>query len=84
MVLNSEGHLEPLHALYHKNCLPAIEAAIRDGHRCAFSFYDQVRVRYVVPSEIAHLDAGLRSFRNANTPTEWRAMLEQATTCELL
>lgn len=85
VVLNAEGYLEPLHALYHKNCLPAIETAIRSGQRCAFSFYDQVRVRYVIPSEIAHLDAGLRSFRNVNTPAEWQTvLLEEATIGEPL
>ncbi len=70
VVLKQGEWLEPLHAVYRKSCLPAIEAAIRAGQRQAFCFYPQVRVRYVSPSEIAHLDPDLRSFRNVNTPEE--------------
>jgi len=70
-VLKQGEWLEPLHAVYRKSCLPAIEAVIQTGERCAFSFYDQVRVRYVDPVEISHLDSELRSFCNVNTSAEW-------------
>jgi molybdopterin-guanine dinucleotide biosynthesis protein A len=78
VVLKHEKGLEPLHAVYRKSCLPAVEATILSGERCAFAFYDRIRVRYVAPSEIASLDPDLRSFRNLNTPGEWRAALEKA------
>ena len=71
VVLKQGEWLEPLHAAYRKSCLPAIEAVIRAGKRHAFSFYDQTRVRYVDPIEIAHLDPELRSFCNVNTLEEW-------------
>lgn len=75
VVLRASEYLEPLHAVYRKSCLPAIEAAIRAGERQAFCFYDKVRVRYVDPAEIEHLDPDLQSFRNVNTPEEWRVAL---------
>lgn len=78
VVLKHEQGVEPLHAVYRKTCLPAIEATIRSGERCAFAFYDQIRVRFVAPAEIAHLDPDLYSFRNLNTPQDWHAALEQA------
>lgn len=78
VVLKHEQGVEPLHAVYRKTCLPAIEATIRSGERCAFAFYDQIRVRFVAPAEIAHLDPDLRSFRNLNTPQDWHAAVAQA------
>ena len=78
VVLKHDQGVEPLHAVYRKTCLPAIEATIRSGERCAFAFYDQIRVRYVAPPEIAHLDPRLCSFRNLNTPQEWCQALHQA------
>jgi len=79
VVLKRGKWLEPLHAIYRKNCLPAMETVIRDGKRRVFSFYDQVQVRYVAPAEIAHLDPALQSFSNLNTPQEWRAVLARST-----
>jgi molybdopterin-guanine dinucleotide biosynthesis protein A len=73
VVLKHSRGVEPLHAVYRKSCLPSIEATIRRGERCAFAFYDQIRVRTVEPDEIASLDPDLRSFRNLNTPAQWRA-----------
>jgi molybdopterin-guanine dinucleotide biosynthesis protein A len=77
IVLKHEDGVEPLHAVYRRSCLPAIEATIRTGERCAFAFYDQIVVRYVSPAEIATLDPTLRSFRNLNTPDQWHEVLVQ-------
>lgn len=76
VVLLRQGEwIEPLHAAYRKSCLPTIEAVIRSGQRRVLAFFDAVKVRYVLPAEIAHLDPGLESFRNINTPEEWRAVV---------
>jgi molybdopterin-guanine dinucleotide biosynthesis protein A len=75
VVLKHDEGVEPLHAVYRKSCLPVIEATIRSGERCAFAFYDQIAVRYVAPAEIAGLDPTLRSFRNLNTPDQWREVV---------
>jgi molybdopterin-guanine dinucleotide biosynthesis protein A len=73
VVMLQQGEwVEPLHAVYRRReCLPAIEAAIQGGRRRIVSFFDAVRVRYVHPAEIAHLDPDLRSFYNVNTPEDW-------------
>lgn len=68
-----DGRLEPLHAVYHKRCLPAIEASIAAGERRADAFHLGLRVRYVSPAELAPLDPDLGSFRNLNTPEQWLA-----------
>lgn len=63
--------VEPLHALYSRTCLPAIESRLQAGERRVISFYPDVRVRYLEDREIAVLDPDGRSFANANTPDDW-------------
>jgi molybdopterin-guanine dinucleotide biosynthesis protein A len=62
---------EPLHALYRKSCLPAIEAALNAGRRRAVSFLQDVNVCYLDEGVLRQVDPELRSFRNVNTPQEW-------------
>jgi len=75
-LLCHNGYFEPLHGAYQRTCLNPIEAAIRAGKRRIVSFFPQVRVRTVTPEEIAPIDPRLESFRNLNTPEEWRAARE--------
>ncbi|MHB0856926.1 MAG: molybdenum cofactor guanylyltransferase [Anaerolineae bacterium] len=62
--------LEPLHALYHKRCLPPIIDSLRQGRRRAVSFLDQCRVRELAPEEADRIDPEGRSFFNVNTPAD--------------
>ncbi|MGD8624475.1 MAG: molybdenum cofactor guanylyltransferase [Anaerolineae bacterium] len=62
---------EPLHALYAKSCLPAIEDLLAAGGRRIFDFYPHVRVRYVDRKEIDRFDPDHLSFLNVNTPEDW-------------
>ncbi len=71
-----EEAIEPLHALYSQECLPAIEARLSAGQRRMISFYPDVRVRYVEAREIAIFDREGRSFANANTPEDWDRLKE--------
>ncbi len=73
------GYEEPLHALYHCRCLPAIEARLAQGQRRVISFMGDVRTRYVGEDELRSVDPQLRSFVNANTPAEWDAALQLLT-----
>lgn len=66
---------EALHTLYHRRCLPAIEARLAGGERRAICFLPDVRVRYVPEPELRHFDPTLQSFFNANTPEEWAQVL---------
>ena len=75
------GREEPLHALYRREvCLPAVERAITAGRRRLISFLPEVRVRYVPERELRAVDPELNSFANANTPTEWEALMRRMTT----
>lgn len=67
-----EGQAQPLHALYHSNCLPAIEFALAAGRRRMDSFLPNLRVRTVTQDSLRPLDPQLQTFVNVNTPGEWR------------
>ena len=64
--------LQPMHALYHRSCLPVMESLIqaRDFkiHRLADD--PSLRVRLVLPEELRLLDPDARSFYNINTPDD--------------
>lgn len=62
-----KGYLEPLHAVYSKNCIPHMEALIKQGDLKITNFFPQVKVRYVEEEEIARFDPQLLSFFNINT-----------------
>ena len=69
-----DGYAEPLHALYHRRCLPAIVARLDAGERRVISFLPDVRTRYVDEADLRAIDADLSSFVNVNTPEEWAAV----------
>ncbi len=61
---------EPLHAVYSKACLPAIEASLQAQMLKITSFYGRVTVRFVGRKEIEAVDEDGRSFANLNTPED--------------
>jgi molybdopterin-guanine dinucleotide biosynthesis protein A len=65
------GYEEPLHALYHRRCLPAMATRLGQGERRVISFMDDVRTKRVAEHELREVDPELHSFLNANTPDEW-------------
>jgi len=67
---SADGY-EPLHAVYRREtCLPAIEQAIDSDQWKLISWFPQVRVRKILPSEVARLDPQGLAFHNVNTPEE--------------
>ena len=70
-----EGQSQPLHALYSRRCLPAVERALSAGLRRMDSFWNEVRVRLIPADPLRAFDPDLRTFTNINTPTEWEEAL---------
>ena len=62
--------LQPLHALYSKNCLTPIKETIAQGKYKILDFYSRVKVRIVEEKDFIHLDPSKASFINVNTPDE--------------
>ena len=71
VIPEGEGGLEPLHAVYRRGVLPAVEDALRNGQCRVVSFFDKVRVRRVPLAEVVRIDPDLGAFRNINTPEEY-------------
>ncbi|MCB0115430.1 MAG: molybdenum cofactor guanylyltransferase [Caldilineaceae bacterium] len=71
VVPHAHGRAQPLHALYHPRCLPAVLAQLESGRRRMDSFFAQVRVLHVDEDTIRRFDPALESFANANTEEEW-------------
>lgn len=66
--------LEPLCAIYSKNCLGSIEELLKQNELRINKLFDMVKVRYVEEEEIDKFDPEHLSFFNINT----RADLERA------
>ena len=62
--------IHPLHAIYRRTCLPAIQHAIDRGDRRLNAFFNDVKVRYARAEEMRAHDPDLRSLINVNDPDE--------------
>ena len=73
--------IEPLHAIYSRNCLPAIVRLLEAGHKKIVDLPGKVRVRYLSQEVVERYDPEHRSFFNINTPdqlVEARAIIEES------
>lgn len=67
-----DGEYEPLHAVYRRTCLPAVERALAHGDRRMVSFFPAVQLQVVEQVEIAEFDPQGMSFFNVNTLEDLR------------
>lgn len=67
-----QNGLQPMHALYHRNCLPIMESLIhaQDFKIQRLADHPSLRVRVVTSEELGTLDPQGRSFYNINTPDD--------------
>jgi molybdopterin-guanine dinucleotide biosynthesis protein A len=73
------ARMEPLHAVYTRFCLPALEEALRAGRFKLAAVLDELSVHFVTEAESAAHDPSLRSFWNVNTPEDFVQAEEQMT-----
>jgi len=64
------GLVEPLHAVYSKNCLAPVEGLLERGERRLSPLFGLVKVRYVEAEEIDRFDPEHLSFFNVNTEAD--------------
>ncbi len=69
---------ETLHAVYSKNCLPAIEQRLLANQLRVIGFFEDVSVRYIERDEVGRFDPQFQSFINMNTPEDWAKVQEIA------
>ncbi len=63
-------HLEPLQAVYSKDCISEIEKLLAQDRLKVEGLFSGVRTRFVESAEIERFDAAHLSFININTPTD--------------
>lgn len=77
VIPESDKGLEPLHAVYGRNAIPAIEEALHAGRAQVASFFDRVRVKRIARREVEEYDPAFASFRNINTPEDYFHLREE-------
>jgi len=65
-----EGMIEPLHAVYSKNCLNNMKTQLEQGYLKISYLLDTVRVRYVEIAECQKFDPQLLTFFNINSQSD--------------
>jgi len=62
-------------AVYDRALAPRIDRLLAAGERRVKMLLAASKVRYVTPEELRAVDPELRSFRNINTPADYRAWI---------
>ncbi len=70
VIPDAAGELQPLHAVYGKACLPAMERRLRAGQLKIAGVFDEVRVLGVPAEVVARFEAPELAFMNLNTPDD--------------
>ena len=78
VAFREDDRFEPLHAVYSKNCVAAIEQLLQRNNVRIIEILPLVNVRYLKPEEIERFDPRHLSFFNINTEAELREGIELA------
>ena len=62
--------MEPLHAIYSKNCMVLMEKQLKQNNLKITAFFSSVKVRYVEQDELDRFDPERLSFFNINTEAD--------------
>lgn len=74
-IADYNGRLQPLCAIYSKNCIEPIKKQLEKNELKIRDFFDYVKVRKISKEEITKFDSGGLSFSNINTPEEYLALM---------
>lgn len=80
VIPRSGKQVEPLHAVYSKDCIGPIETCLSKGNCRVADVLPEVKVRYVEPDEIDKFDPQHLSFFNVNSEADLeraRAIIER-------
>lgn len=69
-----QSGIEPLHAFYHRRCLPTIEKNLEEGLLKVRALFQTCSVRYVEEAELQAFSELSKAVCNVNTPDEWSAI----------
>ena len=77
-VVEIDGFLHPLSAVYRRRTLPHVEALLAADRLRPVFLFEAVRTRRVQPSELASVDPQLLTLRNLNTRQDYLDALSTA------
>jgi molybdopterin molybdotransferase len=77
IIPESEGGLEPLHAVYGKGVIPVIEDALSRGNRKIAECCYGMNTTIIPRGEVGKIDPEFISFRNINTPEDYFRLREE-------
>ena len=77
VVPHTSDGLQPLHAIYSKQCMEPIQHALELGITKIVDVYPLIRLRVVDEEEFLALDPERRSFTNVNTPEDLKMIQEK-------
>lgn len=75
VTLNGDGRVQPLHAVYSRGCLPAVERALNAQDHSLHALLGQLTVVAIDLETVRHEDPAGLSAVNVNTPDDWRQAL---------
>ena len=78
VTLLSNGRMEPLHAVYARSSLDAVEEALASGQRAMHLLLERLAVVTMSPEIVVREDPRGVSALNVNTPEDWRHALQLA------
>ena len=70
LIPHNGENVEPLHAIYSKQCLPAIEMHLHEERRCVQAFFQDVTIDYITQAEMTELQLPDYYFLNVNTAAD--------------
>lgn len=73
-----EKHLHPISALYRTSVAQPIRELLEQGERRPRTLFDLVPTNRIATASLRHVDPSLSTLLNLNSPTEYKAALNQA------
>ena len=70
VVPQTDDGLQPLHAVYSKSCIEAIQQTLQEGKKRITDFFPLIRVKTVKTHDLLPFDPQLESFINLNRPDD--------------
>lgn len=77
IIPESNGGLEPLHAVYGKGALPLMVEALSKGNRKIVDCCAKLKATVIGKEEVSLFDADFLSFSNINTPEDYYLFREE-------
>ena len=73
-----ERHMHPLSAVYRVKVAPQMQGLIAQGERRPRALFDLVRTLQIPTASLAHIDEGLMTLANLNSPADYADALDKA------